>query len=108
MVRIPRHPAGISARQDQLGAHQRERDFKTKVLDPLFAAVEFFYDKCIICFMCRNDEWVTHISDNCTLGVATNKGDAHFPSFRKNAIRLGQGWCFGCLINQVRLYIYII
>lgn len=102
--RTPRHPAGIQARQDQLAAHQRNNEFETKVAGCLVVILTYLVDKCIMCLMTGKNDWEKHKSDDCTKGTGTNRGDPDFTSFRKIAIRLPVGWCYGCLLHQVRVF----
>ena len=105
--RQPLQPAGISARIHKLAATEEQRNFDSRVVDPLFRAVDIFKDKCAICWMLRREGWHLHISDRCTSGCGTYRDDPQFKAFRDAPFTLETGWCFSCLIHQVGSLFYL-
>ena len=105
--RKPRHLIGIETRHRQIAEQERSKEFQTKVHEPLIQAMNFLRDKCVICLMYGKSGWVEHSSDNCKGSVATNSEDPEFSLFRSTAIRLPKGWCYSCLLHQVRFFFIV-
>ena len=100
---------GILARQDHHGALERSKNYKNKVVNPILSAFQIFQDKCVMCWMNGEKSWVDHASDNCQKRTGTHYGDKEYVSFRSSAFKLPAGWCYSCLIKQVKIFIlYII
>ena len=64
-------------------------------------AFTIFEKKCVMCWMCRQDDWQRHVSNKCSKGIGTNKDDLAYSSFRSKVFRLVKGWCWPCLTYQV-------
>lgn len=105
---LRRQPAGIEARQHQMAATERQSNYDRNVMEPLFEILNLFRDKCVMCFMLHKDEWKYHESDRCRGDLGTNYNDKEYSRFRSSAIKLPSGWCYGCLIYQVCLLIFLI
>jgi hypothetical protein len=98
------HSAGILARQRPLQVQNNIRNFESKVIKPVLRALNILKSKCAMCWLTDRDDWKGHLSDNCERRIGTNFGDEQFKKFRSKAFRVPNGWCFYCLVHQVRLY----
>jgi len=97
---LRRQPAGIEARQHQIAATERQTEFDAKVMEPIVQMLNFFRDKCVMCFMLQKEDWKGHDSDKCRGQLANTCNDKAYGPFRKCAMRLPTGWCFYCLLPQ--------
>ena len=66
---------GILARQHQIMGTESYSNFENDVLEPIMKVFTIFEKKCVMCWMCRQDDWQRHVSEKCSKGIGTNKDD---------------------------------
>jgi hypothetical protein len=95
------NPAGIQARQLQLVQGEKWKEYEEKVNQPISQALKILCKHCVMCWMNNREGWEGHLSDNCPIGIGTNKKDPNFTHFRKKAFCLPAGWCWFCHTHQI-------